>query len=59
MTLKFDVQPDGNGYILQTRIQDGTIRIQASDRELRRLLVDLVHTLDYEESIRIPEEPDS
>lgn len=45
MTLKFDVEEKGDGYDLVVNLPSGTVRVQATEGEMRRLMIDLVHDL--------------
>lgn len=46
--LKFDVQEEADGYDLVINLPSGTIRVQATEGELRRLMIDLLHDLGIE-----------
>ena len=47
--LKFDVQETEDGYDLVVNLPSGTIRVQATEGELRRLLIDLLYDVGIEE----------
>jgi len=51
MTLKFDVSEDMGGYALHIDTAQTNIEIGATEDELRRLLIDLVHELDAYDSL--------
>lgn len=46
MTLKFDIKQIGTEQYLCIDTDDAMIRVEASDNELRRLLIDLIHEFD-------------
>jgi hypothetical protein len=46
MTLKFDVSEDMGGYALHIYTAQTNIEVGATEAELRRLMVDLIHELD-------------
>jgi hypothetical protein len=49
MTLKFTVAEDMSGYSLFVDTAQITIEVGATEEELRRLMVDLLHELDYQQ----------
>lgn len=48
MTLKFDVSEDMGGYALFVDTAQTNIEVGATDGELRRLLIDLIHEFGHE-----------
>lgn len=48
MTLKFDVAEDMGGYVLFVDTAQTNIEVGATEAELRRLLIDLIHELGHE-----------
>lgn len=48
MTLKFDVQEDMGGYALHVDTAQTNIEIGATEAELRRLMIDLLHEFPAE-----------
>lgn len=49
MTLKFDVEEVGDGYDLHVNLPSGEMTIRATEGEMRRLLVDLLHDVGVED----------
>jgi hypothetical protein len=52
MTLKFDVSEDMGGYALHIDTAQTNIEVGATEAELRRLMIDLVHELDADQSLQ-------
>lgn len=49
MTLKFDISEDMGGYSLHVDTAQTNIEVGATEAELRRLLIDLLHEFDIDE----------
>jgi hypothetical protein len=50
MTLKFDVCEDMGGYRLLVDTSQTNLEVGATEAELRRLLIDLLHEFDIEDA---------
>jgi len=49
MTLKFDVREDMSGYSLHVGTAQTNIEVGATENELRRLMIDLMHEFEIDE----------
>jgi len=49
MTLKFDVREDMSGYSFHIDTVETNIEVGATENELRRLMIDLMHELEVEQ----------
>lgn len=49
MTLKFNVMEDMGGYSLHIDTAQTNIEVGATEAELRRLMIDLIHEFDVEQ----------
>lgn len=51
MTLKFDVCEDMGGYSLHVDTEQTNIQVGATEGELRRLMIDLIHEFDLSANV--------